>query len=143
MAQQSRISTAFAFPHKARLLPSGFAALFLSLSLVLPPAGLPVNLCLFKWITGVPCPGCGLTRSVTCLSHGHFAAAFHFHPFGIVAYLVLAGLLFAPFAPAGIYSACASWFRSRKLGLAFTVVFVAYAVLRIWAVATGQWQNIW
>ena len=36
--------------------------------------------CLFKGIAGIPCPTCGATRSVTCLSHGDVSAAFSMNP---------------------------------------------------------------
>ncbi|MHC5038921.1 MAG: DUF2752 domain-containing protein [Planctomycetota bacterium] len=50
--------------------------------------------CLFRALTGAPCPLCGLTRSFVSLSHGDFKAAFLFHPFGPVLYLAfIAGCL--------------------------------------------------
>ena len=36
--------------------------------------------CVFKGITGVPCPTCGATRSVLLLSQGDIAAAFAMNP---------------------------------------------------------------
>lgn len=40
----------------------------------------PQQLCLFKNITGVPCPGCGLTRSYLALLKGNISHAFYYHP---------------------------------------------------------------
>lgn len=50
------------------------------------------NLCLFHRLTGYPCPGCGLTRSIVCIGHGRIQESFAFHPLGIAifAYLVVA-----------------------------------------------------
>jgi Protein of unknown function (DUF2752) len=31
--------------------------------------------CLFKAATGIPCPGCGVTRSIVALLHGDFSHA--------------------------------------------------------------------
>ena len=53
-------------------------------------AGIP-TLCLFRRYTGIPCPGCGITRSLVCCAHGNFADAIHFHLLGP---LVFAGLIF-------------------------------------------------
>jgi len=52
-------------------------------------AGIP-TLCLFRRYTGIPCPGCGITRSLVCCAHGNFADAIHFHLLGP---LVFAGLI--------------------------------------------------
>jgi Protein of unknown function (DUF2752) len=39
-----------------------------------------IVLCLFRRITGLACPGCGLTRAFVALSRGDFTAAIAFHP---------------------------------------------------------------
>jgi hypothetical protein len=38
--------------------------------------------CLFRRITGRPCPSCGLTRSWQALGHGRIGDSIRFHPFG-------------------------------------------------------------
>ena len=43
--------------------------------------GLP-KLCLFRNITGIACPGCGMTRSLIATGHLHFVDAIAFHPLG-------------------------------------------------------------
>ncbi len=40
------------------------------------------SLCTFKNLTGLPCPGCGLVRSVTALVHGDVAGSFVHHRLG-------------------------------------------------------------
>ncbi|GEM_PF-802293 len=63
----------------------------LAASLVIPPPsaagaepsgllGLPC--CLFKELTGLPCPFCGLTRSFVSLGHGRIEDAFKYHLLG-------------------------------------------------------------
>ena len=46
-------------------------------------------LCPFRFLTGVPCPGCGLTRSFCALTHGDVTSAFAFHLFGPILMLAL------------------------------------------------------
>jgi hypothetical protein len=48
------------------------------------------KICSFKNLTGIGCPGCGLTRSVCALSEGRVGAAIEFHAFGPL--VVLLGL---------------------------------------------------
>lgn len=45
--------------------------------------------CLFKNITGIPCPSCGITRSLILLSHGDFGGALYLNPLAIVAAIAL------------------------------------------------------
>ena len=61
---------------------TGVAAI--GVAVLLDPADIddgPV-LCPFRALTGLPCPGCGLTRSWVQLVHGDVAASLAAHPFG-------------------------------------------------------------
>ncbi len=40
--------------------------------------------CVFKRITTIPCPGCGMGRSTWSLMRGHVAQSLFYHPLGIV-----------------------------------------------------------
>jgi len=46
-------------------------------------------ICMFKLMTGMPCPGCGLTRSVVALLHGDLTTSLHFHPLGVLFVLLV------------------------------------------------------
>jgi len=50
--------------------------------------GLP-KLCLLRNITGIACPGCGMTRSLIATGHLHFVDAIAFHPLGPPVLLLL------------------------------------------------------
>ena len=52
-------------------------------------SGLP--LCFFKVLTGLDCPGCGLTRSFLALARGHLGEAIRFNAAGPLVYLLFAG----------------------------------------------------
>jgi len=45
--------------------------------------------CMFKSVTGIPCPACGTTRSVVHLAHGDIQQAAWINPFGFIAMLFL------------------------------------------------------
>lgn len=47
------------------------------------------GVCLFKRVTGIPCPSCGSTRSVISLIKGDFADALLWNPFGILIMIIL------------------------------------------------------
>ncbi|PKN94845.1 MAG: hypothetical protein CVU44_03295 [Chloroflexi bacterium HGW-Chloroflexi-6] len=73
----------------------GAGALLVGLHL----AGLPGWACPFKSLTGIPCPGCGLTTATGELLRGQFLASLNSHAFAgifLVAYSVLAVVLFLP-----------------------------------------------
>ena len=64
----------------------------LTASFLLPPPGaggsighLP-SICPFYNLTGLPCPGCGLTRAFVCLGHGRWLESLHWHPLGLLIY---------------------------------------------------------
>ena len=66
----------------------------LAASFLMPPPGhngaighLP-SVCPFYNLTGLPCPGCGLTRAFVCLGHGRWHEAVHWHPLGWLVYAV-------------------------------------------------------
>ena len=48
-------------------------------------AGEGPTLCPFRLATGLPCPFCGLTRSLFALGQGHVGGSFHLSPLGLVA----------------------------------------------------------
>lgn len=56
----------------------------LLISVAVPLGTLPeIVLCPFRQVTGLPCPGCGLTRGFVCIGHGNIAQAIDFNPFAL------------------------------------------------------------
>ena len=65
-------------------LLAAFAAGGLVISALIPASAAddgPI-LCPFRLMTGLPCPGCGLTRSWIALVHGDISGSLAAHPFG-------------------------------------------------------------
>jgi Protein of unknown function (DUF2752) len=49
-----------------------------------------ISVCLFKNITGLPCPSCGTTRALIYIMKGQFFDAFNINPLGfIIAFLLI------------------------------------------------------
>src|SRR5262245_43411759 len=85
----------------------------LLLAFVLPRGGFGVPMCSFKVYTGLPCPGCGLTRSMIDVAHGDFAGALRMNPLGPLLFSLFAGLGLLTFAPALMRQRFAAWMERR------------------------------
>jgi hypothetical protein len=44
--------------------------------------------CLFRWLTGLPCPACGMTTALAQMARGEVLAALRAHALGPIAYLL-------------------------------------------------------
>jgi hypothetical protein len=69
-----------------------------------------LSLCGFRWLTGEPCPLCGLTHALFALAKGHFGEALHWHLLSPLAAAMLAGLLWSPGRMAHLWMPCAALF---------------------------------
>jgi hypothetical protein len=63
--------------------PRLIAAGVLLISVTVTYAGLSGPPCLWRTLLHIPCPGCGLTRSIKALWHGELIQSFRYHPLGI------------------------------------------------------------
>jgi len=53
------------------------------------------SVCMMRRTTGIPCPTCGMTRSLASLAKGQLAQSIEYHPFGIlVAVIIFAGWVY-------------------------------------------------
>ena len=64
-----------------------------------PPQGLQVRLCVTQLAFDIPCPGCGITRSMSCTVRGMFDEALALNPFGPLAVAILTTLAIASLLP--------------------------------------------
>jgi len=101
------------------------------------------SVCLFKEITGLPCPSCGTTRSLGLLMHGEFRESLMMNPFGML--LALALVVVPLWIAADAFSNSGSFYRRyvqmeqqlvhNKLLAASAVVIVA--LNWAWNIAKG------
>jgi hypothetical protein len=74
--------------HFSKVWPSIYVCggiLLLSFLLPMPNNGKILNvgsICSFQNFFGLPCPGCGLTRSFVAMGHGLFQESYRWHPLG-------------------------------------------------------------
>ena len=63
------------------------------------------GICMFHGMTGLPCPGCGLTRSISAAAHGDLKFSFSHHRLG----LLLLYYIFLQFVFNLVYIAIPRW----------------------------------
>ncbi len=108
------------------------------------PSQLP--LCLFRLMTGYPCAGCGMMRSVEAAVRGHFREAVEWHPLGLV-------LFVAAWVGAGLVGyelltqrplPWEAWLRRWGVVVAWAlfVTFLVLWLLRLSYYRYGQWLPI-
>ena len=110
---------------------------------VFSPSGVESGppLCPFAVMTGLPCPGCGLTRSWVAFMHGDVGSAFTFNVFGPV-FLVLTAVTVVAATITLVRrrgAPLADW-RDRVLGPVGAVllgVWLTYGFVRILDAAFG------
>lgn len=90
------------------------------------------SFCPFKMLTGFPCPGCGITKSLVYLYEGDLSKSFYYHLFGPFVFLFC-------FAVIGILSIeiitnkeyFNNIFYSKKLAYALGLILIIYHLIRI------------
>lgn len=103
------------------------ALLVLAVSFVFPLSGLGVDLCWLHASTGLPCPGCGLSRAVSAISQGEFGAALGLNPFAFVAWPTFLGLALLALLPGAARRRVeAALRRSGRTGRALELAFWAF-----------------
>lgn len=119
------------------LLVGGLSLCLLGVALATPGIQLPT--CGFKAVTGLPCPTCGLTRTIIALSRGNVQRAAFMNPLATI--LCFAGLLYLLYA-AIVLALRLPRFRptvtatgARRVRI---VAVTAIAVNWIWLIATGR-----
>src|SRR5439155_3069638 len=87
MSLLSRTSNLLTRTSEEAWVHSAVITLVLALSFLLPPNGIPGKMCIYKALTGIECPACGLTRSFVAISHGRWAVAVRTNPAGPLVYV--------------------------------------------------------
>lgn len=105
-----------------------------------------VELCSMKYLTGLPCPGCGLTHSFAAISTGHFIEAFHFHFFGPFIYIAVLIFIFVLFSEIFLdkkFPRLRKIFFSKKFTYIFGIILFLFFSFRIYnLVLTGEFSKL-
>jgi hypothetical protein len=94
----------------------------------------PFPVCGFRWLTGHPCPLCGMTRALSCLTKGDWASAVHLNllspmVFGLL--LVTIGSVAVQFFSPEFSFAADLGLKCEKWWTACLALFAIYGFLRI------------
>lgn len=127
------------FTPEARVL----AIVVVALAFVFPVNGLGVDLCMLHSATGLPCPGCGLSRGIASIAHGSFAHAFEMNPFAFVAAPLFVGLVVFGVLPAKMKArieAAAARPRASLIYRGSVYAFAAFGVVRFATYLAMGWR---
>lgn len=121
---------------RTRTLVAIGAWIFLALALLHPPGGMGLPICPSRLMTERPCPGCGLTRSVSCAARGDLTRSWHYHPFGIVVLAAVLVIALVGIAPSPICDRAWEWAIRNRSGISralavYLVLMLIFGVARM------------
>lgn len=113
---------------------------------ITPYLDIGIEVCAMKYMTGIPCPGCGLTHSFCAISSGNFLEAFHFHLLGPFIYLVFLVCIFVLFSEIFFdkkFPKLRKTFFSKKFTYAFGIILFLFFSFRIYnLLLTGEFTKL-
>ncbi|WP_298156107.1 DUF2752 domain-containing protein [Flavobacterium sp.] len=102
------------------------------------------SLCPFKLLTGFPCPGCGITKSLVYLYDGNLYKSLYYHifgPFVILFCVVTVFVLSAELATEKEYFN--KWLYNRKLAVVLGITLAVYHSVRlVYFVMEHNWDDV-
>jgi hypothetical protein len=102
------------------------------------------SLCPFKMLTGFPCPGCGITKSLVYFYEGDMYKSFSYHilgPFVIAFALLTIMVLSAELITKKEYFT--KWLYNRKLAYGLAIFLGVYHFIRlIYFINSNSWDSI-
>ena len=104
--------------------------------------GLKLWPCMFANLTGLPCPGCGMTRAMKAMAQGQWSEALAFHPFS--PFFLLFGLLvfLAAILPARLRARLVSAVRAvekaSSLPTLILLMTLTYGLLRMGGICSNH-----
>ncbi|HPJ09639.1 MAG TPA: DUF2752 domain-containing protein [Flavobacterium sp.] len=102
------------------------------------------SFCPFKMLTGFPCPGCGITKSLVYFYEGDWVKSFGFHlfgPFVIVFCLIAIVVLLAELKTGKTYFNAILFHKKTAYGLA--IFLGIYHLIRlVFFIRSNSWDDI-
>jgi hypothetical protein len=107
----------------------------LAIAAIHPPHETGISICWMHSTTGIPCPGCGMIRSVSCAAHGLWERSVAYHPFGVPALAMFAFIAAASILPRSMKAPLENQLRqrARPINVLLWIAvgsFLAFGVIR-------------
>lgn len=98
--------------------------------------GLPY-FCPIRWVVGIECPACGMTRAVNALLHLQFLQAFQYHP------LVFVAVLYTGLLSVFWLIGKERWMHTKWLWIVFITLFIIWWVVKAAAFFHGAYPSFY
>ncbi len=82
--------------------------------------------CPIRAVSGIRCPGCGITRACLTLARGDFGAAWALHPFAYLLVPLAAFIALAPRWMRGLWRLIPSLLRRAMVGLSLAILLAMW-----------------
>jgi hypothetical protein len=99
------------------------------LQIALVSLSLPAWDCPFFRLTGIPCPGCGLSRAVILLLKGDFLGSLRFHAFAPIFLLAAVVVILTVLLPQSVIQPAISKAERLERQTGFTVIILVGLIL--------------
>src|SRR6266404_6405684 len=99
------------------------------LHIALVSLSLPSLECPFFRLTGIPCPGCGLSRATMLLLKGDLAGSFRFHAFAPIFLFAIVALILSVLLPKSIIQPAITRAELIERNTGLTVLILAGLIL--------------
>lgn len=116
----------------------------LAATALVTPGRLAFDVCILHRTTGLPCPGCGVTRGLMHLAHGEWQEALGANPWSLLVWPLLGLMAATLLVPAPAMARFDAWaarhepWPSRVVRV-LLLAFFGFGLLRLgWFIATSQ-----
>ena len=124
------------------------AWLGLFLAVISSPHGSGVTVCWFQSSTGLPCPGCGMTRSLSCGIRGMFVESWNYHPMGLLVLALFVMTAAQSLFPGQVRLKLIQFIHAHAMVfntayLVFVIAFVGFGAARALVHLGAAWIDRW
>jgi hypothetical protein len=123
-----------------------FAAVVIAAAFVLPGDGTGFfAVCWFRAVSHLPCPGCGLSRSLASITHLQLRDAVSYHPFGLLVFALLCVILAVSLSPMRIRAGVAAWLDAREVRVrqVYMTAVAAFLIFGVGRFVLSGLANSW